>query len=146
MRRACGTSPTDAARRRSTMKARAAVWAAVAVALGACSHHVPREDEPMDPPGSLGASLSVVNHGFFDYAVYVIYDGSRERVGIAPAAGQTDFLLRPHQLGHAGQIVLEGHAIGTTVTYDSPAFNVSGGQQIEWTLEQDVTRSTVAVY
>ena len=71
---------------------------------------------------------------------------SLAHIRAAAAAGQTDFLLRPHQLGHAGQIFLEGHAIGTTVTYDSPAFNVSGGQQIEWTLESDVTRSTVAVY
>ncbi len=98
------------------------------------------------PPGTLGAGLTVVNHAFFDYDIFVLYDGVRERVGIVSAASGTDFRLRPDQLGHAGQIALQAHAIGTTSSYNSPAFNIGGGQQIEWTLEGDVTRSTVAVY
>ncbi len=106
------------------------------VVASACAHHAPRGDDMSVPPGTLGASLTVVNHAFFDY----------ERVGIVSAASGTDFRLRPDQLGHAGQIALQAHAIGTTSSYNSPAFNIGGGQQIEWTLEGDVTRSTVAVY
>src|SRR5467141_818594 len=90
--------------------------------------------------------LTVTNHHFVDITVYVEHDGQRTRVGIVTAATTQQFLLPMRVLGVAHQFRLYGEAIGSPETVRTETLNIQPGQAIEWTLESNLRRSSVAVF
>ena len=90
--------------------------------------------------------LTVTNHHFVDITVYVEHDGQRTRVGIVTAAMTQQFLLPMRVLGVAHQFRLYGEAIGSPESVRTETLNIQPGQAIEWTLESNLRRSSVAVF
>lgn len=88
----------------------------------------------------------VENHHWNDVIVYLLHDGVADRLGMATAVKSSTFTIPARQLGMAGVIQLRGHAVGAPDSHTTEAFTVLPGQQIQWTLESDLSHSSVAVH
>jgi hypothetical protein len=91
-------------------------------------------------------ALVVENHHWNDVVVSVLHDGVVERIGLATAVKTTTFVIPSRRLGAAGLIRLRGHPVGAPDDHTTDAFLVQPGQEIQWTLESDLARSSVAVH
>jgi hypothetical protein len=91
-------------------------------------------------------ALRVVNHTDLDVVIYLVHDGARTRVGTVTAASSTVFFFSGRSLGQGREIRLLGDPIGGRDHAETEQIIVQPGQQIEWTLERDLRRSSVAVY
>jgi hypothetical protein len=126
-----------------------AALAALLVAVPACfvfnraskSAPAPAFDAP---EGEI--ALSVTNHNYLDVVVYVLHDGLHTRVGTATGSSATVFFLPVRLLGQGREIQLYGDAIGNEAYARTEILVVQRGQYIEWTLETDLRRSSVAVF
>ncbi len=96
------------------------------------------------PEGEI--ALTVTNHNFLDVVIYIRHDGQDTRVGTVTGSSTQLFSLPTRLLGQGREIQLFGHAIGSSVPARTETFVVQPGQYIEWTLETDLRRSSVAVY
>jgi hypothetical protein len=108
-----------------------------------------RQSAESGPPGAKPNAdilLVVENHHWNDVVVYVVHDGVAERIGLATAVKTTTFIIPSRRLGAAGLIRLRGHPVGAPDDHTTDAFLVQPGQEIQWTLESDLARSSVAVH
>jgi hypothetical protein len=104
----------------------------------------PREGSqplPMTP-----TPLRVENHNWLDVTIYVLHDGQRSRLGAATAAKTTDFTIQPQLLGQVGDIQLIADPVGSSQAIASPVVKVTQGTRLVWTLQTDLSRSSLAVY
>ena len=81
-----------------------------------------------------------------DITVYVIADGQPTRVGLATSSTTATFDIPGRLLGQGRQVRLRADPIGARTTYTSELIRVGPGQRIEWSLETDLNRSSIAVY
>ena len=91
-------------------------------------------------------ALVVENHHWSDVIVYLLHDGVLDRIGLATAVKTSTFNIPSRRLGTAGLVRLRGHPVGAPDDHTTEAFVVRPGQEIEWTLESDLARSSVAVH
>jgi hypothetical protein len=91
-------------------------------------------------------ALVVENHHWSDVIVSVVHDGVAERIGIAPAVNTSSFVIANRKLGNSGLIQLRGRPVGSPEYHTTESFLIRAGQEIQWTLESDLTRSSVAVH
>jgi hypothetical protein len=98
------------------------------------------------PLPSTPTPLRVENHNWLDVTIYVVHDGQRSRLGAATAAKTTDFAIQPQLLGQVGAIQLIADAIGSSQAIASPVVTVRSGTRLVWTLQTDLSRSSLAVY
>lgn len=121
------------------------LWLLPALALlaaGCAGRNKPDKQElPVVP-----ASLVVENHNWLDVTIYVVHDGQRSRLGSATAAKTTNFTIRPSELGQMGAIQLIGDPVGSSEGIASPRVVVKPGNRLVWTLQTDLSRSSLAVY
>jgi len=116
---------------------------AVIVAFGGCAHPKAADDLNLEA----SSTLNVVNHHWGDVDVYVIRDGQRQRVGTVTAAAEENFDLSPSLTKGGGTLQLQAHAVGSSGAINSEVIQVRpGGMQITWTLENNLSRATLAVY
>jgi hypothetical protein len=115
--------------------------------LGAinCGGHSGKAGGPA-PASSSEVVLVVENHHWNDVVVSVLHDGVVDRVGLATAVKTSTFVLPTRRLGTAGIIRLQGHAVGAPDSQTTEAFPVQPGQEIQWTLESDLSHSSIAVH
>jgi hypothetical protein len=119
----------------------AAVVMAVAVS-GCGKHHI--NDELASDDAS---TLQVVNHHWGDVDIYVIRDGQRIRVGQVTASADENFVLSKSMTSGGGTLQLQAHAVGTSGAINSETISVRpGGMQLTWTIENNLTRATLAFY
>jgi hypothetical protein len=90
--------------------------------------------------------LVIDNHHWNDVIISVLHDGIVDRVGLATAVKRSTFVLSSRRLGTSGILRLQAHAVGAPGDHTSDAFPFQPGQEIEWTLESDLARSSVAVH
>jgi hypothetical protein len=90
--------------------------------------------------------VGVRNNSRTDVTVYVIGDGQPVRVGTATAAATTSFDVPVRLLGQGRQLRLRADPIGGRSAHTSELIHVAPGQRVDWTLETDLSRSSVAVY
>jgi hypothetical protein len=106
------------------------------------------------PPGNAAAAsessgevlLQIVNHHWLDVTIFVIHDGQRTRLGIAGGNAQTRMMLPHRLLGIGRELQLYGDPIGSLERAITEVVVVQPGQYVEWLLESELARSTVAVY
>jgi hypothetical protein len=91
-------------------------------------------------------AVRVTNHNYLDVVVYVIHHGVHTRVGTVTGSSTEVYLLPSRLLSQGGEIQLLGDAIGNDDYALTERLIVQPGQYIDWTLETDLRRSTVAVY
>ena len=130
----------------STRRAcRAAIlMVAVAAALAGCLK--PPAPPPSDPVGTGRVVVTVHNNYRAEINVYVVGDGQPVWVGTAPAATTTSFDVAARLLGQGRQLRLRADPIGGRAVQTSELIRVGPGQRIDWTLETDLSRSSIAVY
>jgi hypothetical protein len=90
--------------------------------------------------------LVVQNHHWSDVVVSALHDGVVDRIGLATAVKTSTFIIPSRRLGPSGLVRLRGHAVGATDTHTSESFLVQPGQEVTWTLESDLARSSIAVH
>ena len=131
----------------ATRAARALVLLALVTGLAAgCGRHRV-EDEP-DPEGDAYAPtpLTVENNNWLDVVVFVLHDGELTRVGTVTAASSSNFFLPSWMIGQSRNVRLLGDPIGSDESVRTETIHIQPGQFIEWRLESQLARSTVAVY
>jgi len=110
-----------------------------------CAHHGPPAGTV--PSGATGSVVLVVeNHHWNDVVVHLLHDGVADRIGLATAVETSTFVIPSRQLGSGGAIQLRAHPVGAPDSYTTELLTVQPGQQIQWTLESDLTRSSVGVH
>lgn len=90
--------------------------------------------------------LSVANHNWLDVVVFVVHGGQRTRLVTVTATKNASAMIPEYALRHHGQIRLLAHAVGNPQTFMSELIVARKGMRIEWTLESDLKRSSVAVW
>lgn len=90
--------------------------------------------------------LRVENHNWLDMTIYVVHDGQRSRLGAATAAKTTDFAIQPQLLGQVGAIQLIADPVGSSQAIASPRVTVKEGTRLVWTLQTNLSQSSLAVY
>jgi len=86
--------------------------------------------------------IRVVNHSQLDAVVYLVHDGTRDRLGTVTAASASSFRVRSRQLG-SGEFVLLADPVGATRTSASESLRTSQGTEFTWTLESDFRGSVL---
>ena len=108
--------------------------------MSACAHH----KGPIVPAEKF--AVVVINHHWLDVDVYLLRSGQRIRLGTVSATTTQEFLVEDRLLGSSRQIALLGEAIGSHEAVRTEALSLQPGQYVEWTLENTLRRSSVAVY
>jgi hypothetical protein len=115
----------------------------VAGALAGCGRHRINDDLAADN----ASTLQVVNHHWGDVDVFVIRDGQRTRIGQVTASSDANFVLAKSMTNGGGTLQLQAHAVGQAGAVSSETISVRpGGMQLSWTLENGLTRATLAFY
>ncbi len=97
--------------------------------------------------GDETVTLDVNNHNWLDVVVYVVHSGQRTRVLTVVATGTASVVVPNFTLRNSGgQIRLLAHAIGNPTTFMSETIVARPGMTIDWTLESDLKRSSLAVW
>ena len=115
------------------------------LASSGCGRHGASTDNDRPRPAT-EVVLLIDNHHWNDVIISVLHDGIVDRIGMATAVKISTFVLPSRRLGTSGVIRLRGHAVGAPDEHTTDAFPVQPGQEIEWTLESDLARSSVAVH
>jgi len=136
----------------STMAARRAIRALCLVGLfgiglaGCGGRHNPADEPEPEADPQAPTPLTVDNNNWLDVVVFVFHDGELSRVGTVTAASSSDFFLPAWMVGQTRNIRLVGDPIGSNAGVRTELIHVQPGQFIEWRLESQLARSTVAVY
>jgi hypothetical protein len=134
---------------------RPAVAIAAMLALAACGGSTPRpepapdvEMEEESEDGLQGDSpLEIDNRNWSDVVVILIRNnGQRTRIGTVNAATKAVLRLPGHYLQGSATLQLVARPIGGWGEYRSERFVVQRGQEVVWTLESGLERSSLAVY
>lgn len=96
------------------------------------------------PEGEI--ALHVTNHNFLDVVIYVLHDGVRTRVATVTGLSATTLYLPDRLLGQGHEIALLGEPIGSQDMARTETLVVQPGQYVDWTLETNLRRSSVAVF
>lgn len=91
-------------------------------------------------------ALEVENHGWTDVVIYLVRGTATDRIGTVGSLRTKTFVLAYRKLGIGSDVRLRADPIGNLTTFTSENLQVHPGQWIKWTLEDDLTRSFLAVY
>ena len=119
---------------------------ALLVALAACVRSGEAVEEDIAPDDREPIRLEVLNNNWSDVTVFVLREGSRDRLGVATAATTTVLRIPRHLLGQLRVVQLIADPIGSSNGIVSDAILVKPGMQVTWRLESDLSRSSVMVY
>ena|SRR5437660_11910447 len=112
----------------------------------ACVHHHSTTTGQTARRDPVEVVLAVTNHNFQDVTVFVEHDGQRTRVGTVTAAASESFVLPMRVFGVSREFQLFAEAVGSSAAVRTQTLTIQAGQFIEWTLEHDLSRSSVGVY
>jgi hypothetical protein len=129
------------------MRHAATLGIAVAFLAGCAGHKAPPAPDVVAFSGDDTVKLDVNNHNWLDVVIYVVHSGQRTRVATVVATGSASVVVPNHALRNSGgQIRLLVHAIGNPKTFMSETIVARPGMTIDWTLESDLKRSSLAVW
>jgi len=104
------------------------------------------EQDAFAPIAAAPVTLSVTNHNWLDVVVYVVSGTERIRLFTVTAAGAGEMPIPPRALQHNGEIRLLVHAVGNPSTFTSESIVAKPGSTVEWTIESELRRSSLAVW
>jgi hypothetical protein len=106
----------------------------------------PDEEVEPEPDRFEPVPLTVTNAYRLDVVIFIYHDGELSRVGTVTSSSSTTFSLAPWMLGQSRTVRLFGDPIGSNESARTEAIHIQPGQYIDWRLESQLNRSTVAVY
>jgi hypothetical protein len=128
--------------------------AAVADCAASSAHgHAPANQAAPEDAAMVGVVIpvQVQNDNMQDVNIFVLHGGMRTRIGVAGAAQATAFTFPAHYSAGATMVQLAavpliGGRFGWRKSVLSEPVVVHGGERLVFTLESDLSRSTIAVY
>lgn len=128
--------------RRGTRLAMAFTLAGVS---GGCSSAMERE--PANAfAGETETTVLVTNNNWSDMTLYATRNGAMTRLGSVTSMSTERFRLPSPLVVGSGNLQLVADPLGSSQTYRSPPLLVSAGQQIEFTLQNNLALSTLSVW
>lgn len=128
------------------------IWRSAALALltlnsaaGAACHRHPATDAPAPDPNA-PVPLTVENHYYGDVVIYLVHGSQRERLGMVSALATATFSFPFRRLSPSGTSRLFAYPIAGSRGLTSDPLLVQPGQEISWTLESDLDRSSMTVF
>ena len=118
----------------------------IAVATSCSAQRGAQQQEAFAPIPEQPVTLTVNNHNWLDVVIYVISGTERIRVIQVTAAGAGEVVVPPRALQHNGEIRLLVHAVGNPATFTSESIVAKPGSTVEWTIETELRRSSLAVW
>jgi hypothetical protein len=98
------------------------------------------------PPASSEISLEVENHNWSDIVIYVMNGNQSRRLGMVAGLSSIAFVFPYRSLATGGNVRLKAYPIGGPGPFTSENLLVQPGQGVKWTLESDLSRSSLAIY
>jgi hypothetical protein len=90
--------------------------------------------------------VEVVNHFQGDVVIYLLRGSQRERLGLVTALGDGAFTFPYRRLGASGSTRLLAYPIAGSSAYASDPLYIQPGQSVKWTLEAELSRSSLVSY
>jgi hypothetical protein len=90
-------------------------------------------------------TVRIVNRSQLDAILFLVHDGTRDRLGAVTAATTSTFTVRTRSLGAGGEFVLLADPIGSKRPTSSETLRVAQGTIFTWTLETDFARGSIMV-
>ena len=120
--------------------------ALAASAVLGCHHGPPPSEGESEAESNAEIAIRVDNHNFLDVTIHLIHNGQRIRIRMVTGSSSATFFVNSRVIGRGGDIRLLGDPVGSPGQVVTETLQVQPGQYIEWTLETDLQRSSVAVY
>lgn len=120
------------------------------LSVAACAHHRrakngAEDDEPLPVPEFV--MVSVENHNWSDVIVWLVQaDGMTTRIGTVSGSSNAVLQFRGSYITGGGSLQLLARPVGGRTSLRSERFTVQPGQQVMWTIETSLARSSLAVY
>jgi hypothetical protein len=112
--------------------------------LCACGLFSSRQTQPND--WNADVSVEVESHNTSDIVVYLMNGGQSQRLGMVPAVSTATFVVPYRQLATGGKVRLRAYQVGGRGSFTSEDVLLQPGQGVRWTLESDLSRSSLSVY
>ena len=126
---------------------RAAVLAAGIVVGGGCQGSAePGDSPPPRAPATGAATLTVQNNNWLDVAVFLVVGGGRTALLRVGTNGTTTVDLPRNLVMNGVRLRLLADFVGSVDDYWSEWIFLRPGQQLHWTLENDLQYSTLWIY
>jgi hypothetical protein len=119
------------------------LWLAVVPACGLLSS---RGSDSGTSPAKSEISVEVESHNWSDIVIYLMNGNQSQRLGMVTGLSTIHFVLPFRKLATGGKVRLRAHPVGGPGPFTSEDLLVQPGQWIKWTLESDLSRSSLAVY
>ena len=122
-----------------------ALW--ITLAALACHH---RTDDEAGQTTAAEANTPVLveieSHFQGDVVIYLMRGNQRERLGMVTALSATSFSFPYRRLGTSGSSRLLAYPIAGASAYASDPLYIQPGQSLKWTLEAELSRSSLVSY
>jgi hypothetical protein len=112
----------------------------------ACGVLSSRHAESDGPTARAEISVEVESHHWSDIVIYLMNGNQSQRLGMVAGVSTNYFVFPYRQLAAGGKVRLRAHPVGGRGSFTSEDLLVQPGQSVKWTLESDLSRSSLAVY
>lgn len=114
------------------------------VALTACAPQKAPRSVPLEDADA--TTVEVTNHNWSTMTVYALRGGERIRLGTVHSMKDARFRIPAHLVRTNVGLRLLADPLGATGTYTTPSFTVMRGQVVDFTIENHLPISNVAVW
>ena len=123
------------------------LWTCIALStLPACGLFSSRNSESAASASNAEVSLEVESHHWSDIVIYLMNGGQSQRLGMVSAVSSKRFVFSYRQLAAGGKVRLRAYPVGGRGSFTSEDVLIQPGQSIQWTLENNLSRSSMSVH
>lgn len=115
-------------------------------AVPACGLFSARHAEESLSPANSDILLEVESHHWSDIVIYLMNGSQSQRLGMVAGVSTAQFVFPYRQVATGGRVRLRAYPVGGQRSFTSEDVVVQARQSIRWTLESDLSRSSLAVY
>ncbi|HEX2251094.1 MAG TPA: hypothetical protein VHH32_12160 [Gemmatimonadales bacterium] len=119
------------------------MWLASAPACGLLSS---RQSDSPGPSSNAEIPLEVESHHWSDIVIYLMDGSQSQRLGMVAGLSTKNFVFPYRRLTSGGKLRLRAYPVGGQGSFTSEDLLIQPGQWIKWTLESDLSRSSLAVF
>ena len=123
---------------------RTAPWILLAVLTAAACHH--KGDSEPAPDPNTPVLVEVESHFQGDVVIYLLRGSQRERLGLVTGLNTAAYTFPYRRLGSSGSSRLLAYPIAGASSWASDPLYIQPGQSVKWTLEGDLSRSSMVIY
>lgn len=123
-----------------------AAFSACFAVVPACGLLSSQRSESGGSPTKSEISVEVESHNWSDIVIYLMNGTQSQRLGMVVGLSTTHFVFPYRRLGTGGRVRLRAYPVGGPGSFTSEDLLVQPGQWVKWTLESDLSRSSIAVY